>query len=290
VTKQHKSPVQPIPVPTNRFSHIHVDLVGPLPCSSGGYTHILTAVDRSTRWAEAYPLKNIATADCAAVFVAEWVARFGVPAHLTSDRGVQFTSAFWAAVLSRLGIQHKLTTAFHPQSNGAVERFHRRLKDALRARLATTNWPDHLPWIMLGLRAAPREDSGVSSAELVFGAPLVLPGQLLSTTEPPPEEFVRQLRSGVPCVAPLPPAADKSRAPPPSLRAATFVYVRSPPSSPALAPVYKGPYAVHRAGDKVFVLKLGDRFAAVSIDRLKPHLGSNPEPASPPTRGRPRVG
>jgi hypothetical protein len=46
---------------------------------------------------------------------------------------------------------------------------HRRLKDALKARLAGPDWPLHLPWVLLGLRAAPREDSGVSAAELVYG-------------------------------------------------------------------------------------------------------------------------
>jgi transposase InsO family protein len=76
---------------------------------------------------------------------------------------------------------HKLTTAFHPQANGAVERFHRRLKDSLRARLASSDWPQHLPWVMLGLRAAPREDSGLSAAELVFGAPLSLPGPVITS-------------------------------------------------------------------------------------------------------------
>jgi transposase InsO family protein len=116
--------------------------------SEEGYAYLLTALDRSTRWAEAYPLKSVAAADCASVFVAKWVARFGVPAILTSDRGVQFTSAMWAAVMSRLGNKHKLTTAFHSQSNGAVKRFHRRLKDALQAHLAGQDWPTHLPWVL----------------------------------------------------------------------------------------------------------------------------------------------
>ena len=49
---------------------------------------------------------------------------------ITSDRGAQFTSSLWAALCSLLNIQHKQTTAYHPQSNGVVERFHRRLKDS----------------------------------------------------------------------------------------------------------------------------------------------------------------
>jgi hypothetical protein len=57
----------------------------------------------------------------------------------------------------------------HPQSNGMTERAHRQLTDSLRSRLAGVHWPQHLPWVLLGLRAAPKEDSGTSSAELVHG-------------------------------------------------------------------------------------------------------------------------
>jgi hypothetical protein len=66
-----------------------------------------------------------------------------------------------------------------------VERFHRQLKDALRARLVNQDWLSQLPWVLLGLRAAPKEDCGLSSAEMVFGEPLVLPwavSQLLPTS------------------------------------------------------------------------------------------------------------
>jgi transposase InsO family protein len=60
------------------------------------------------------------------------VSRFGAPAVITSDCGTQFTSAVWEALCKRLHIQHITTTAFHPCSNGMVERCHRQLKDALR--------------------------------------------------------------------------------------------------------------------------------------------------------------
>jgi transposase-like protein len=114
--------------------------------------------------------------DCAATLVHSWVARFGVLACLTSDRSVQFASAVWAALMQQLEVKHVVTTAYHPQSNRAVERLHQLIKDALRARAAHSNWHQHLPWIMLGIRAAPRENSGISAAELVYGAPLQLPG------------------------------------------------------------------------------------------------------------------
>jgi hypothetical protein len=122
---------------------------------------------RTSRWLEAIPLASISAADCARALFAGWVSRFGVPATITSDRGAQFTSALWAGLCSLLNIQHSPTTAYHPQSNGLVERFHRQLKDALRSRAAAADWHDHHPWVLLGIRAPFREDSEFSPAEAV---------------------------------------------------------------------------------------------------------------------------
>ena len=63
-----------------------------------------------------------------------------------------------------------------------VERFHWQLKAALCARCSGADWLEHLPWVMLGLRAAPKEEAGVSTAEATYGHSLVLPSQL----QPPP--------------------------------------------------------------------------------------------------------
>ncbi len=123
---------------------------------------------------EAIPVKNMKAATIADALVAGWVSRFGMLAVITSDCGTQFTSAVWEALCNRLHIQHITTTAFHPCSNGMVERCHRQLKDALGARSAANDWPDHLPWVLLGLRAAPKEDSAIFSAEMVLGDPLVV--------------------------------------------------------------------------------------------------------------------
>jgi transposase InsO family protein len=137
---QPKAAVQPIAVPLTRFSHLHLDLVGPLPTSAEGYSHLLTIIDRTTRWCEAVPLRTTTAEESTAALVAGWVARFGVPVMLTSYRGPQFTSAVWAAFTKNKGILHTMTTAYHPQSNGLVERLHRRLKETLKARLAATTW------------------------------------------------------------------------------------------------------------------------------------------------------
>ena len=101
---------------------------------------VFTIIDRTTRWLEAIPLKEMTASTCSAVFLSSWVARFGVQATLTSDRGTQFSSATWQQLCSRLGMKHIITTSYHPQANGRVKRAHRQLKDPIRAREAGADW------------------------------------------------------------------------------------------------------------------------------------------------------
>ena len=118
-----KSSVPSIPVPGRRFSHVHIDLVGPLP-SASGQSYILTMIDRTTQWPEATALTSISAESCVQAFISTWISRFGVPALLTSDCGAQFTSSIWARVCETLKISQSTTTSFPPQSSGMIERFH----------------------------------------------------------------------------------------------------------------------------------------------------------------------
>ena len=95
VHKHVHTPVQVFVTPSRRFAHLHVDLVGPLPTSQEGYTHLFTIIDRTTCWPDAVLLRSTTAADCAEALTSGWVARFGVPDVITSDWGVQFTSAIW---------------------------------------------------------------------------------------------------------------------------------------------------------------------------------------------------
>jgi transposase InsO family protein len=285
-------PPQHIPVPTRRFSHIHVDLVGPLPASKG-FTYLFTIIDRTSRWPEAISIAASATVDCANALFQGWVSRFGVPAVITSDRGAQFTSSLWAALCSLLNIHHNQTTAYHPQSNGMVERFHRRLKDALCARCAAANWVDHLPWVLLGLRAAVREDDGSTPAQAVFGSPLILPGQFLDSPELPPKIFLEQFSKTLSAAKHTATRHNTAAAcrPPPQLpddlaRALT-VFMRGDGHVPPLQPLYDGPYAVIRRSLHHFALRIGDKEDKVSTLRLKPCTDPTVPPAQPRARGHP---
>ena len=91
-----------------------------------------------------------------------------MPSTLTSYRGRQFVSDLSTKTASLLGTSTNTTTPYHPQANGLVERMHRTMKSALKAKLATDpHWVDALP--LLGMRAALKNDLHCPVAEMVFG-------------------------------------------------------------------------------------------------------------------------
>ncbi|XP_023322535.1 uncharacterized protein LOC111696949 [Eurytemora carolleeae] len=141
-----------------------------------------------------------------------------------------------------------------------VERFHRSLKSSLRARLANSDWISHLPMVLLGLRATPKDDTGLSVSEAVYGAPLTLPGELVDVPELLPDTFLRKVNRAVEGFAVTPPH-----------------HVRPVPPVQLPAALISAKY-------------VGSKQDVVSVDRLKPVFSDTPvTTALPPPRGRPRL-
>jgi hypothetical protein len=126
-----------------------------------------------------------------------------------------------------------------------VERFHRQLKDALRARLQGQDWVSQLPWVLLGLRSAPKEKANISSAEMVYGTALTLPGEFLDTPEAEVERWVEKLRSEAASFSPPSTASGpvmEAAEVPQQLQSFQHVYVRGDGARPPLAAKYDSPF------------------------------------------------
>ncbi|GFU72392.1 retrovirus-related Pol polyprotein from transposon 412 [Trichonephila clavipes] len=205
IHRHTRSPLSSFQEPSQRFDHVHLDLIGPLP-PSNGYTYCLTMIDRFSKWPEAQPLKDITAETVAEAFFSSWVSRFGTPAILTTDRGRQFESSLFKALSKLLGVQKCRTTGYHPQANGMIEELHRPLKSAIKCH-ATERWTEVLPVILLGLRASLKEDILCIPAELVFGTTIRLPGEMFDSSKPDDDvvNFVSKLKSHMQSLHPKPP-------------------------------------------------------------------------------------
>ena len=165
------APLQPMPIVTEPFARIAIDLVGPLsPPSSAGHKYILTLIDFSTGFPEALPLKDIDSISVAEALLTVF-SRVGIPREVLSDRGTQFTSALMQELHRLLGVKPIFTTPYHPSGNGRIERLHGPLKAILRKLCSEKprEWHRYLTPTLFALRETPSDRTGFSPFELLYG-------------------------------------------------------------------------------------------------------------------------
>lgn len=122
------APLYPIPAIGQPFEHLIIDCVGPLPRSKSGHSYLLTVMCQATRYPAAFPLRTI-TSKSVGKALTQFISTFGIPKIIQSDQGSIFTSHLFAQVLKQFKVKHNKSTAYHAQSQGALERFHQTLNN-----------------------------------------------------------------------------------------------------------------------------------------------------------------
>lgn len=174
-----KVPMTLVPVITEPFKRLVIDIVGPLPLTERGNKYLLTMLCPGTKFPEAVPLKELSSAEVVDGLLSVF-ARVGFPSEIQSDQGSVFTSALTTTFLERCGVKLIHSSVCHPQSN-SVERCHSTLKRVLRALCFEhkREWDACLPATLFALRTAPHESTGFTPAELVYGRNLRSPMLML---------------------------------------------------------------------------------------------------------------
>jgi hypothetical protein len=186
LSKQQHLPaqqLQTIPV-TWPFACWGLEMIGPFKKAQGGYTHVLVAIDKFTKWIEYKPIASLTSAK-AVEFIQGIIFRFGIPNSIITDLGSNFTSSELFDFYEQKSIQIKYASMVHPRANGQVERANRMILEALRKKIFDKNekfagkWIRELPHVVWSLRTQPsRALHGNTPFFMVYGSEAVLPADL----------------------------------------------------------------------------------------------------------------
>lgn len=191
--------LKPLPIPVRPWEDISMDFITGLPWSDG-FDSVWIVVDRLSKMRHFIPCQNTCTAqDLADLFTRQVLRLHGLPKTIISDRGPQFISAFWTKLCSRLKIDRRLSTAFHPQTDGQTERLNAVLEQYLRCYVDYTQ-DDWNEWIALAEFATNNHASETTGISPFFANYGYDPAIELDSTTPAlghpdisAQDYVRQL-------------------------------------------------------------------------------------------------
>lgn len=169
--------LQPIEIPTEPFFRVGLDLLGPFPISTKGNKWIAVATDYATRYAIARAIPTSCATDVADFLLYDVILHHGAPRQLLTDRGRYFLSKVVDDLLHSCSTEHKIATAYHPQTNGLTERLNRTLTDMLAMYVSDDHrdWDAALPYITFAYNSSRHDTAGFSPFYLLYGRDPVLP-------------------------------------------------------------------------------------------------------------------
>ncbi|GFW00968.1 transposon Tf2-9 polyprotein [Trichonephila clavipes] len=161
----------PIPPAIAPFLSIGIDLLGRFPKSAHGNKWIIVCTDYSTRYAITKALPTAEVDEIAKFLLEEIVLRHGAPRVIITDRGAVFRSRLVSSLVDLCNIDHRFTTAYHPQTNGLTERFNKTLADMLSmyVDVEQKNWDGILPFVTFAYNTAKQETTGFTPFYLLHG-------------------------------------------------------------------------------------------------------------------------
>ena len=189
---KNTAPLTNIDVGTGPFEQIALDILK-LPPTSSGNEHLLVVEDYFTKWVEAFPLKRTAAPSIAHCLLNGWISRFGCPYSILSDQGSEFESHLFKCLNEVLGVNKLRTTAYHPRTDGMVERSNRTIIDILsKYSKEEPDWDLRLPLVLFAIRTSDHATTGFSPFKLVYGQEARIPWDIVYGLAPNNEPLPRE--------------------------------------------------------------------------------------------------
>ncbi|KAK4701086.1 hypothetical protein P7C70_g5151, partial [Phenoliferia sp. Uapishka_3] len=174
--------IHSLPVPAGPLSDLALDFQGPFPMAKWmgkDVDFIVNFIDLFSGELISVPCNQTASAqDIAELYFTFVFPHWGAPQGLVSDRDVRFNSAFWKALFEGLGTTLFMSSAYHPQTNGKIERMHRDYNQIMRQWVDEDqrNWPQQVPFVQFAINSMESSSSGFAPFELArTRMPLTIP-------------------------------------------------------------------------------------------------------------------
>jgi len=195
--------LKPLPVPSRIWSELSIDFITDLPPTKLiGATNLMVITDRLSKSVIFEPLVEITTDSVARALLTCLIRHHGIPIAIVTDRGTQFTSQMCRRLCQLLQIQQRISTAWHPETDGSTERMNQEIERYIRMYTvyAQDDWDELLPIAALAINNKPATSIGMSPFFLTHGYnidPIAIREQLRSTGETPiarAEVLIRRFR------------------------------------------------------------------------------------------------
>ena len=270
---------------------VAMDILGPLPRTKHGNRFLLVIADRYSKVTKTVPLRTVTALSVARAFCDHWAYVYGPPVSLLTDNGPQFTAKFFQAVCGELGIRKVFTTAYHPQTNGQVERYNRTILASLRGYVAARqdDWDDYTSAVTFAYNCRVHSSLGMPPFELALSRPppslslQCLPRTEEATPMTEKRDFLERIKTlrlranGNLHKAQARYKRNYDRGVQPknaNLREGDQAYLRVEVTDTGrnhkLESLVQGPYEVIENAGTTFRLRIGDETVRVSSDRVTP--------------------
>lgn len=287
--KKHKEPMIITDISEQAFEKIALDIVGPLTLTENGNKYLLTIHDNLTKFSQAYPIANQEAETVAKVFVNEFICKFGLPKKILTDQGTNFTSNLFSSISKLFKLKHIQTTAYRPESNGALERTHHTLIQYLRHYIndKQTDWDEWIPMAIFAYNTTVHSTTKFTPYELVFGIQPRIPSAITQSPEfyYTYDNYVENLKMKLNRSYDLAKQNikqskeinkqyyDKNTSHK-TYKIGDLVYLLNESSTPAtskkLRPIYQGPYEIISIDSPVTVtIKIRNKHVKVHTNRIK---------------------
>ena len=294
-TRQNvKLPLTVTDTKTTPWEKVYLDVVGPLPMTENGMKYILTCQDNLSKYFIAIPMQNQTSEEVTNAFVRNIILIYGIPTEIVTDQGSNFMSDVFKRICKLFKIDKIFTTAYHPESNGALERTHKTLANYLRCFCDTkvNNWDEWIPFACFTYNTTPHTVTKYTPYEVLFGRIANIPGKLQRQPQPLYnfEDIVLEIKGKMQHCQQI--ARERLV----KCKEAQRLKVKSNEcdfkendlvllkveNRHKLDPLWKGPYEIKEIkGSNAVIQELGKRkHQEIHINRLKPYFSSISENAA----------